>query len=86
MEKQTHQTPLHEETANLDALFLEMFTPEFLASLPPEHIETVIHHLEQVESASETTPPEWLALKNVLQERGLLEESSGDNTALNRPA
>ena len=73
MEKQTHQTPLNEEPANLDALFLEMFTPEFLASLPQEQIETVIHHLEQVESAAETTPPQWLALKNVLQERGLLE-------------
>ena len=73
MEKLTQQTPLNEETANLDALFLEMFTPEFLASLPQEQIETVIHHLEQVESASETTPPQWLALKNVLQERGLLE-------------
>lgn len=52
---------------------MDLFTPEFLATLPPKQIKTVINNLKQVESISETIPPEWLALKKVLQNRGFLE-------------
>lgn len=72
MEKLRQQTPKKEEPINLDDLFMELFTPEFLGNLPPGQIETVINNLKHVESG-ETTPPEWLALKHVLRERGFLE-------------
>lgn len=58
---------------NLDDLFMELFPPEFLENLPPGHIEAVINKLKLVESGSETIPPEWLALRNVLQKRGFLD-------------
>ncbi len=56
----------------LDNIFMDLFTPEFLQRLPLEQIETVINNLEQIESTSETIPPEWLALKKVLKERDFL--------------
>ena len=62
-----------EGSENLNDLFMGLFTPEFLESLSPEQRETVINNLGLVESSSETIPPEWLALKNVLQERGYLD-------------
>jgi len=73
MENRTHQIPINGELANLNDLFMDMFTPEFLASLPPGQIETVINNLNRVEAASEVTPHEWLALKNALRERGFIE-------------
>jgi len=33
----------------------------------------VVNNLKLVESSSGTLPPEWLALRNVLQNRGFLE-------------
>ena len=61
-----------EAPENLDDLFMELFTPEFLENLPLGQIETVINNLKQVESSSEAIPPEWSALRNVLEERGFL--------------
>ena len=65
--------PKKEEPANLNDLLMELFTPEFLNNLPQEEIKTVIHNLRLVESVFETIPPEWSALRGVLQERGYLE-------------
>ena len=62
----------NEGPENLDDLFMELFTPDFLESLPPEQIETVINKLELIESSSETVPSEWSALRNVLQKTGFL--------------
>jgi len=59
---------------NLNDLFMELFTPEFLEGLPPEQIETVISDLRLVESSSETVPTEWKAMRNVLEESGYLVE------------
>ncbi len=73
MEKLGRQTPKEEGLENLDDLFLELFTPEFLGSLAPEQIETVINNLKLVESSSETIPTQWPALRNALEERGYLE-------------
>ena len=73
MEELKRQTPKKEGPENLDDLFMELFTPEFLESLPPKQIETVINNLRLVESISKTIPSEWLALRNALQERGYLE-------------
>lgn len=75
MEKPTQQTSKNEEPGTLDDLFMDLFTPEFLKSLPSEQIETVINKLEQAESSSETMSPEWLAVRNVLRERGYVVES-----------
>lgn len=58
---------------NLVDLFMELFPPEFLESLPPGQIKTVINNLKLVESSSETIPPEWAAVRSLLQERGFLD-------------
>jgi len=73
MEKPTRQPHQEQGPRNLDELFIELFTPEFLATLPLEQIETVISKLKLIESSSETIPPEWSALRSVLRERGFLE-------------
>ncbi len=73
MEELRRQIPKEEGPENLDDLFMELFTPEFLESLAPEQIETVINNLKLVESSSETIPTQWSALRNVLEERGYLE-------------
>ncbi|PJC77605.1 hypothetical protein CO010_00165 [Candidatus Shapirobacteria bacterium CG_4_8_14_3_um_filter_39_11] len=73
MEKPTQQTSEDRNPADLDNIFMDLFTPEFLANLPPEQIKTVVNNLKLVESSSGTLPPEWLALRNVLQNRGFLE-------------
>lgn len=73
MEKPKQQTSEDRNPTELNNLFMDLFTPEFLATLPPKQIKTVINNLKQVESISETIPPEWLALKKVLQNRGFLE-------------
>ena len=73
MEKLRRQIPKEEGPENLDDLLMELFTPEFLESLAPEQIETVINNLKLVESSSETIPTQWSALRNVLEERGYLE-------------
>jgi len=73
MEKLRRQIPKEEGPENLDDLFMELFTPEFLESLAPEQIETVINNLKLVESSSETIPTQWSALRNALEERGYLE-------------
>ena len=72
MEKLKQTDTQNEGPKNLDELFMELFTPEFLENLPPGHIETVINNLRLVESSSETIPPQWAALKSVLQKRGFL--------------
>lgn len=73
MEKLGGQIPEEEGPENLDDLFMELFPPGFLRRLAPEEIETIINNLELVESSSVTIPPEWSALRNVLQKRGFLE-------------
>lgn len=73
MEKLRRQIPKEEGPENLDDFFMELFTSDFLESLPPKQIETVIGNLKLVESRSVTVPPQWSALKNVLQKRGCLE-------------
>lgn len=73
MENLRQQTSEDKEPVDLNDLFMDMFTPEFLESLPPEQIAQTVSNLKQVESDSDATPPEWLALKNVLRARGLLE-------------
>jgi hypothetical protein len=74
MEELKRRTPKKEGPENLDDLFMELFTPEFLESLPPKQIETVINNLKLVESGSETVPAEWKAVRNVLEESGYLVE------------
>jgi len=69
----TIESFLTKEPETLDDVFMELFSSEFLKSLPPEQIGTVINNLKLVESNSETIPSEWLALRNVLQKRGFLE-------------
>lgn len=73
MEELKRRTPKKEGPENLDDLFIELFTPEFLNNLPPEQIKAVIDKLRLVESSSATIPPQWSALRNALQERGYLE-------------
>ncbi len=73
MEKQERQIPKIEEPKNLDDLLIELFTPEFLESLEPKEIETVINNLKLVESSSVTIPTQWSAIRNALEERGYLE-------------
>jgi len=74
MEKLKQTDTQNEGPKNLDELFMELFTREFLESLPPGHIETVINNLRLVASSFETIPPEWVALRSVLQERGFLKK------------
>lgn len=71
MPEQISQTP--EEDLTLDDLLLELFTPDFLDSLPPEHIAEILENLQLVEAAEDPVPPEWVALRKALQERGYLE-------------
>ncbi len=73
MEKAKTTDTIKEGPENLDELFMELFTPEFLENLPPGQIKTVINKLELIESNSETIPSQWSALRNVLRERGFLE-------------
>ncbi|MFZ3069104.1 MAG: hypothetical protein WA052_02185 [Microgenomates group bacterium] len=72
MEKQKGQAPENESPETLDDLFMELFTPEFFDGVPPEQIAVVIYKLKQIEDTYETVPSEWLAMKNVLQQRGFL--------------
>ncbi len=72
MERQKGPSSENESPETLDDLFIELFTPEFLDSLPPEQIAVVIYKLKQIEETYETVPSEWLAMKNVLQQRGFL--------------
>src|SRR4030043_115986 len=63
-----------ERPKNLDDLFIEWFTPEYLKSRPPGQVETVINNLKLLESSHEPIPPEWLALGNVLRKIGVLKK------------
>lgn len=58
----------------LNHFFMELFTPEFLESLPPKQINTVIDNLRLVESGPTPIPAEWEAIKRVLQTRGLISQ------------
>lgn len=73
MERQKGQTQGNENSTSLNDLFVDLFSPEFFDSVPPEQIAVVIYKLKLIESAYEIVPPEWLAIKNVLQQRGFLE-------------
>ena len=73
MEKQNGGDQNGEGQEKLNDFFMELFTPEFLDSLPPKQINTVIDNLRLVESGPTPVPPEWEAIKRVLQTRGYLE-------------
>lgn len=73
MEKEERQRPKIEEPENLDDLLMDLFTPEFLERMTSKEMERVINNLKRVESSAETIPPQWTALRNVLEERGYLD-------------
>lgn len=73
MEKLRRQIPKKEGPENLDDLFMELFTQEFLRSLAPKQIETVINNLKLVESSSETIPTQWSVLRNMEGMSGALD-------------
>lgn len=72
MEKQNGGDQKNEDREKLGDFFMELFTPEFLESLPPEQINTVVDNLRLVESGSTPIPPQWEALKRVLTARGFI--------------